>query len=262
MKVVGIIGGSGLYEIAGLGAAGEEKVSTPFGEPSAPYVVGEMDGVKVAFLARHGVPHRLQPHRVNYRANIWGFRELGAERILAVSSSGGIGKRYRPGSIVVLDQAVDMTQGARASTFYEADEVVHIDFTEPYCPELRATLLSAGRKSGVKLIGKGTYACVNGPRLESRAEIAFLARAGAHVVGMTGMPEAALARELEMCFATLAVVTNYAAGIEGRKLTADEVVEGMRASNENIKALLKTAIGLIPHARSCTCKDALKGARI
>lgn len=262
MPVVGIIGGSGLYGISGLKAMGEEKVGTPFGEPSAPYVMGEIDGVKVAFLARHGVPHRLQPHRINYRANLWGFKELGAERVISVSSSGGIGKRFRPGSLVILDQVVDMTQGSRASTFYEADQVVHIDFTEPYCPELRETLVSAGRKAGVRLVGKGTYACVNGPRLESRAEIAFLAKIGAHVVGMTGMPEAALARELEMCFATLAVVTNYAAGIEGRKLTADEVVEGMRASNENIKALLKTAIGLIPNKRGCPCKDALKGARI
>jgi 5'-methylthioadenosine phosphorylase len=262
MPLVGVIGGSGLYGIPGLRALGEEAVRTPYGEPSAPYVRGEIAGLEVAFLPRHGRDHGIQPHRINYRANLYGFKQLGAERIITVNATGGMAPGLKPGHIVALDQVIDMTQGAREATFFDGDEVVHIDFTEPYCPELRDALIKAGGGTGINVAGRGTYLCVNGPRLESKAEIAHFAKIGGHVVGMTGMPEAALARELEICLAGLAVVTNFAAGISERKLTTDEVVEVMRMSNENIKVLLKAALGLVPHERKCPCRDALKGARM
>jgi 5'-methylthioadenosine phosphorylase len=258
--IVGIIGGSGLHEIPGLEFTGERRVSTPFGEPSAPYRTGAVSGVSVVFLQRHGLNHTIAPHLINYRANIRGFRELGVSRIISVNATGGIAPDLRPGDIVVPDQVLDMTQGARTSTFYEDGQVVHIDFTDPYCPELRALIKEAGKKIGTDIRDTGTYICVNGPRLESRAEIGLFGSMGADVVGMTGMPEAALARELEICMASISVVTNYAAGITGRKLTTEEVIEKMKESNERISRLVGEALPLIPLQRSCPCKDALEGA--
>jgi 5'-methylthioadenosine phosphorylase len=262
MPRLGVIGGSGLYEMPGLSIVEKRTVSTPFGEPSAPYVMGRFGEVETAFLPRHGQTHRMPPHRINYRANLWGFRELGVERVISVNATGGIRKGLTPGELVVLDQVIDMTQGAREGTFYDEGEVVHVDFTEPYCPETREALFQAGNRHGIGLGERGTYLCVNGPRLESRAEIEHFATMGADVVGMTGMPEAALARELELCFAALAVVTNHAAGLSGRKLTTDEVMESMESANERIKTVLKEALLLLPSERHCPCRDALKGARM
>jgi 5'-methylthioadenosine phosphorylase len=260
--MVGVIGGSGLYEMAGFRKAEDRLVKTPYGEPSGPYTIGELSGIEVAFLPRHGPAHRIPPDRINYRANIWGFRELGVERIISVSASGGINREYLPGEIVLLDQVIDMVQGMRPCTFYGKDEVVHVDFTEPYCPELRQSVIEAGKKAGIGLRKTGTYICVNGPRLESRAEIRFFGMIGADVVGMTGMPETSLARELEICFAGLTVVTNYAAGISERKLTTVEVVEKMKESTERIKLLLRETLASIPGERGCPCREALKDARM
>ncbi len=258
--MLGIIGGSGLRGIAGLKGAEERVVTTRFGEPSGPYLIGEIAGQTVAFLSRHGTPHRIPPHKINYRANISGFKSLGAERLLSVSAAGGINRALRPGDIVLLEQVIDLTQGARASTFYEGDEVVHVDFTEPYCPELRQCLFRAGEITGIPL-STGTYICVQGPRLETRAEIELFARAGADVVGMTGMPEAALARELELCMQAVVVVTNYAAGISQDRLTTAEVVGKMKDSEARVAALLEKALPLIPKDRACPCKDALRDAK-
>lgn len=261
MPRIGVIGGSGLYEIEGIVIKEGKKITTPFGDPSDIYRVGDIAGIEIAFLPRHGSPHHIPPHRINYRANIWGFKELGVERIISVSAVGGITPEMIPGTIVVLDQVIDMTKG-RESTFYDADVVVHIDFTEPYCPELRDSIFSAGKKSGIDLKQTGTYIGVNGPRLETRAEIRFFSRIGADVVGMTGMPEASLARELEICFSGVSVITNYAAGISEKKLTTTEVVETMRKSTERLKLLLKETFSLIPAERRCGCKDALKDAKM
>jgi len=260
MSKVGIIGGSGLYEIPGLRLTEERDMDTPFGMPSSPYMMGELGGSELVFLPRHGLHHDLAPHRINYRANIRGFSTLGVDRIISVCSSGGINPSLEPGSIVVLDQVLDFTQGARASSFYDEHEVVHIDFTEPFCPELRAALIGAAGEAGIDVAGSGTYVCVNGPRLESRAEINLFSSMGADVVGMTAMPEAALAREDQICLANITVVTNRAAGITGQKLTTLEVVENMRQSTERVKALIKAMLPLIPAERSCPCKDALKDA--
>lgn len=262
MPPVGLIGGSGLHEVPGFRARGERAVSTPYGEPSAAYLTGEIRGVEVAFLSRHGPGHRIPPSGINYRANVWGFRELGVERIISVSASGGIDPEFRPGDIVVLGQVIDMVQGARASTFYQDGEVVHVDFTEPYCPELRRALAGAGEAAGVALRDGGTYVCVNGPRLESRAEIRFFGMIGGQVVGMTGMPEAALARELEICFGAVTVVTNYAAGLAGGKLTTAEVVGKMKEANQRIGLLLGETLPRIPAERSCPCREALSDARM
>jgi 5'-methylthioadenosine phosphorylase len=261
MPKIGIIAGSGFYDIEGVRVKEHKEIKTPYGSPSDPYRVCEWSGIEFAFLSRHGSPHRLAPHKVNYRANIWGFRELGVERVLSVSAAGGINPELKPGDIVVTDQIIDMTHG-RASTFYDGAEVVHIDFTMPYCPELRNSIFNAGRGTGVGLKDSGTYICVNGPRLETKAEIAFFAKTGGDVVGMTGMPEACLAREIEICFSGISVVTNYAAGISAAKLTAIEVVETMKVSMDKIRRLLMGTLENIPSERTCECKDALKGARM
>ncbi|MBI3378915.1 MAG: S-methyl-5'-thioadenosine phosphorylase [Nitrospirae bacterium] len=259
--MIGVIGGSGVYEIDGVVIKEEKRISTPFGAPSDSYRIGGISGIEVAFLPRHGSPHHIAPHKINYRANIWGFRELGAERIISVNAVGGINPKLKPGSIVILNQIIDMTEG-RASTFYDEEEIVHVDFTEPYCPELRTALLTAGKKAGVALKEDAAYICVNGPRLETAAEIKAFSLFGADVVGMTGMPEASLARELAICFSGIGVITNFAAGISGNRLTTTEVVRTMAESAEVVKALLERTFVNIPHTRNCMCKDALANAKM
>lgn len=261
MARIGIIAGSGFYEIEGVRVKEIKKITTPYGAPSDVYRVCESSGAEFVFLSRHGSPHHIPPHRINYRANIWGFRETGVERILAVNAVGGINTALKSGDIAILDQVIDMTHG-RAATFHEEEEVIHINFTDPYCPELRHCLLKAGSQSDIKLWESGTYICTNGPRLETKAEIGFFAGMGGDVVGMTGMPEAVLAREMELCLSGIAVITNYAAGISGSILTTTEVVENMKAAMGKIRSLLLGTIQLIPEKRNCGCINALKDARL
>jgi 5'-methylthioadenosine phosphorylase len=258
MPKIGLIAGSGFYE-EGIGIREVREITTPFGKPSDPYRICESREGEFVLLSRHGTPHHIPPHMINYRANIWGMREMGVERIISINAVGGIAGGLAPGDIVLPDQVIDMTHG-RAATFYEGDEVVHIDFTTPYCTEVRGAIKEAGVGSRVGLRDSGTYVCVNGPRLESRAEIQHFSNIGAEIVGMTVMPEACLARELELCFAGIAVVTNYAAGISGRKLTTKEVVETMKSSLERIKKLIMETLKNIPEKRSCECPHALKDA--
>lgn len=260
--MIGIIGGSGLYQIEGVTIKREKRVKTPFGSPSDAYLMGEFSGRNVIFLPRHGKRHSIAPHRINYRANIWGFRELGVTRIISIGATGGIHSALSPGNLVVLDQVIDMTAG-RNSTFWEGDTgVYHVDFTEPYCEALRKVILTAGKKTKISVKKSGTYVCTNGPRLETRAEIRFFSRAGADVVGMTAMPEAALAREAEMCYAGIAVVTNFAPGVREKKLTATEVVETMQKASGRLRTLLKETFRLVPSARKCSCKEALREAKV
>jgi 5'-methylthioadenosine phosphorylase len=260
--MIGIIGGSGLYEMEGVVIRETKQIVTPFGNPSDSYRICEISGKGVVFLPRHGSKHAIPPHAINYRANIWGFRELGAERIFSIGAAGGINPQVQPGSIVVLDQIIDMTNG-RESTFFEGGQgVFHIDFTEPYCPEMRECLFSSEERSGIAVKKSGTYICTNGPRLETKAEIKVFAQMGADVVGMTGMPEASLAREAGLCYAGMSVVTNYAAGLKERRLTTTEVIDVMGKTAGRLKILLKEAISLIPLERRCSCKDALKEAKI
>jgi 5'-methylthioadenosine phosphorylase len=260
-SVLGIIGGSGLYKIEGITLRKTKKVQTPFGKPSDSYKIGAIAGKEVVFLPRHGGKHTIPPHKVNYRANVWGFKELGVERIVSISAVGGISPRLEPGTIVVPDQIIDMTSN-RETTFHEKDNAVHIDFTEPYCPEMRRSFIKASKTKRICIRESGTYICVNGPRLETRAEIQFFSRIGAAIVGMTAMPEAALAREAEVCFGGISVVTNYAAGIKKQSLKAKEVGEVMNAILMKLGAFLEAILHAIPNKRTCNCKNALNEAMV
>lgn len=256
--MIGIIGGSGLYDIEGVQLRTVHHVMTPFGSPSDGYRVVDFGGRDVVFLPRHGSAHSIPPHKINYKANMWGFRELGVERIISVGASGGITPRMVPGTIVIPDQILDFTSG-RDVTYHHGEEgVIHIDFTEPYCPALREALSAAGRKTGIPLQDSGTYVSVNGPRLETRAEIKAFSLLGADIVGMTGMPEASLAREAEICYAGVSVVTNFAAGMSGKKLTAAEVISGMHSAVLQLRGLLQETFSLIPAKRECACREAVR----
>lgn len=208
-----IIGGSGLARLSVLESARRQVMRTPYGEPSGALTFGRLAGRDVVFLARHGYGHTLAPHEINYRANVWALKELKVEGIVAVATVGGIRADLGPGTLVLPDQLIDYTH-SRKATFFEGSEmpVIHVDFTEPYTPSLRARLLRAAAACGEAVADGGVYACTQGPRLETAAEIERIARDGGAMVGMTGMPEAALAREAELAYATLAVVVNHAAG--------------------------------------------------
>jgi len=234
--MLAIIGGSGLTQLANLEVSRREVVRTPFGEPSGALTFGSIAGCEVVFLARHGYGHTIPPHQVNYRANIWALHAQGVSNVVAIAAVGGIRGDLAPGALVVPDQIIDYTHG-RAGTFFSGGDsgVHHIDFTVPYCQRLRAACLAAAREAGETLLDGGVYAATQGPRLETAAEIDRLERDGADMVGMTGMPEAALAREIGLCYATLAVVANRAAGRGG----------GTVISMPDIAAVLEPAMGRV-----------------
>jgi len=211
--MLGIIGGTGCAQLSNLEIVKRQVIRTPYGEPSGALTFGKIKDHEVVFLARHGYGHHLPPHEVNYRANIWALHAQGVKNVIAVATVGGIDASYRPGMIVVPDQIIDYTYGRKA-TFYEGGEtdVTHVDFTDPYCEAMRQRTMAAARLANVLFAEGGVYAAVQGPRLETSAEINRLERDGATMVGMTGMPEAVLARELGLCYATIAVIANYAAG--------------------------------------------------
>jgi 5'-methylthioadenosine phosphorylase len=259
---IGLIGGSGLYQLDGLAVSKEISVSTPFGSPSGQFKIGVFGDTEMVFLPRHGSPHTIPPHLVNYRANIWGFKSLGVDRIISVNASGSINQEIPPGSLVLQDQIIDMTSGSRQHTFCECGKVVHVDLTNPYCHEMRKSCLSAANDLGLPVRERATYICVNGPRLETAMEIRFFSMIGADIVGMTAMPEAALARELEICLLGISAITNYAAGLTGNKLTATEVIENMRNANSLIKKLVSSVIPLLEGERTCLCSSALKDAQL
>ncbi len=237
---VGIIGGTGLTSLDGLEITRREVVRTPFGEPSAPLIHGTYRGHDVTFLARHGYSHNIPPHQVNYRANIWALRHVGVDRVIAVAAVGGIGDDYAPRRLVIPDQIIDYTH-SRTATFFEndLDHVTHIDFTHPYDEGVRQWLLQAARMAGVDVLDGGTYGATQGPRLETAAEIQRMRRDGCHLVGMTGMPEAALAREAELAYAHCAVVANWAAGLEGgQPLSMDEIRDHLHYGMESVRQLI------------------------
>jgi len=241
-----IIGGTGLTQIEDLTITGQQTVDTPFGPPSADYVFGDLAGKKLIFLARHGNPHRIPPHKINYRANIWGLKELGVTEIIAVAAVGGIGAAMAPGHIAIPDQIIDYSYG-REHTYFADDleQVTHIDFTEPYSPSLRKRIIQAGSNAGVDITPSGTYGCTQGPRLETPAEIKRMANDGCDLVGMTGMPEAALARELGLAYANISVVANWAAGIVKGEITMEEIEKNLEVGMNKATTLLKAA-ALLP----------------
>ena len=237
-----VIGGTGLYRLEGVETIDSIERDTPYGSASGPVRIGRIGNRSLAFLARHGESHSIPPHRINYRANLWLLRELGVTRILAVNAVGGIGEGCGPRALVLPDQLIDYTWG-RITTMCEepGSEVVHVDLTDPYCPTLRRDLLAAARRSGITLKDGGCLAITQGPRLETRAEVRRIARDGCDLIGMTGMPEAALARELGIPYACLAMVANWAAGLdpEDREITMAEIQANLTATTAHLASLLK-----------------------
>lgn len=255
---IGVIGGSGFY--AFLDDVEEVQVETPYGPPADPVVVGEVAGRRVAFLPRHGRDHRYPPHRVPYRANLWALRALGVRQVLAPCAVGGLQPHLGPGTLVVPDQVVDRTT-SRVRTYYD-EGAVHVPMADPYCPVGRHTVLAAGRDDAWSPTDGGTLVVIEGPRFSTRAESRWHAANGWSVVGMTGQPEATLARELALCFTCIAVVTDLDAGVEeGRGVTHAEVLEVFGATITRLRGVLLDAIGRLPAAedRTCACGSALDG---
>ena len=257
---IGLIAGSGFYKVKDFTVLQEKTLSTPFGKPSDVYFIGNFDKVELIFLPRHGLNHMIPPHQINYRANLWGFKELGVERIVSINAVGGLRSNLVPGSIVIPDQIIDFTK-SRSSTFYDGPEVVHIDFTDPYCEELRMNLLGSKIAKELELIDKGVYVAVEGPRLETASEIRFFSQIGGTVIGMTAMPEAVLARELAICYVNIAIVSNQAAGLSKQRLTTTEVIYTMKKSEHRIVGILKEWLPALPVERICSCKDVLENAK-
>ncbi|MDR1767799.1 MAG: S-methyl-5'-thioadenosine phosphorylase [Propionibacteriaceae bacterium] len=257
----GVIGGSGFYEF--LADAKHVEVETPFGAPSAPIAVGDVNGQAVAFLPRHGVKHQFAPHLVNYRANLWALRSLGVRQVYAPCAVGSLVGELGPGAFVVPDQVIDRTY--RPQSVYDAEgPVVHIGFADPYCSRLRASLLSSAAPDAPLRDG-GTLVVVNGPRFSTKAESRWHRAAGGHVVGMTGLPEASVARELAMCYATVCLVTDHDAGVDGQEAVSHGEVLKIFADNiERLKQLLVRALAAAPppepdDAATCRCRRALDG---
>lgn len=240
---IAIIGGTGLTSLDTLKITRWESVSTPYGEPSSPLLHGELGGRNVVFLARHGQQHTLPPHQINYRANLWALHHIGIRQIIAVAAVGGIRRDMAPGTLAFPDQLVDYTWGRRCTFFEEAlSHVTHIDFTEPYCATLRAQLIGCARTLEFDVRESCTYAAMQEPRLETAAEVRKLERDGCDIVGMTGMPEAALARELELRYATCAVVANWAAGKAAGEITMAEIERNLSVGMTRVKSLLMRSI--------------------
>src|SRR5688500_1954204 len=239
-----VIGGTGLYRLAALRDAAPSEGDTPYGWPSGPVRVGTLAGRRVGFLARHGEGHALPPHRVNYRANLWRLKELGATRVLAVNTVGGITDAFGPRVLALPDQLIDYTSGRTASFWdEEGGDVLHVDFGSPYTASLRRDVLAAAARAGVALHDGGCYGATQGPRLETRAEIARMRRDGCDLVGMTGMPEAGLARELGLDYACLAVVANWAAGCgDDAEITMAEVLANVDAASAGLRPLLQELV--------------------
>ncbi len=242
MTQLAIIGGTGLTQLSNLKIISREQLDTPYGSPSAEFVTGELNSTQIIFLARHGNPHSIAPHQINYRANIWGLKQLGVEQIIAVAAVGGITSEMAPAHIAIPDQIIDYSYG-RKHTFFDEDTVTHIDFTYPYSQKLRARLISAAAKANIKISPLGTYGCTQGPRLETAAEIQRMERDGCDLVGMTGMPEAALAKELEMDYAAISVVANWAAGKSDGEITMAEIERHLHKGMANTAELLKAFVG-------------------
>ncbi len=259
-KRIGIIGGSGLYELEGLRDIRAHKVQTPFGEPSDEFITGIMEDVELIFLPRHGRGHRILPSELNFRANIYGMKKLGAEWIISVSAVGSMKEEIRPGDMVLPDQFFDRTKG-RISTFFGEGIVAHLPFADPVCPVLQDILYRACKNTGAYVHKGGTYICIEGPQFSTRAESRIYRAWGVDVIGMTNLPEAKLAREAEICYATLALATDYDCWHETEEdVSLEMVMKTMERNIERAKAIIKEAVKLIPSERTCQCKDALKNA--
>ncbi len=253
---IGVLGGSGFYDF--LDDAESVEVDTPYGPPSEPPTVGRVDGRRVAFLPRHGHDHRFPPHRIPYRANLWALRALGVRQVVAPCAVGGLQAALGPGTLVVPDQLVDRTSG-RVQTFHDSG-AVHIAFADPYCPTGRQVAVERAERAGWPVTPTGTLVVVEGPRFSTRAESQAYSRAGWHVVGMTGHPEAVLARELAVCYTAVALVTDLDAGVEAAgAVTAQEVFRVFAANVERLRALVTAVVAGLPAEPECGCQHALDG---
>jgi 5'-methylthioadenosine phosphorylase len=255
---IGIIGGTGLYDPKLLKNIEEVTLNTPYGAPSDAIMLGELAGKRVAFLPRHGKKHSIRPTDVNSRANIFALKQLGVKRVLAPSTVGSLKEEYKPGDIVFVDQFIDRTT-RREQSFYTEKQVCHISVAEPMCPEVRRTLIGVAKDLGISAHSTGTYVCIEGPRFSTKAESRMYKGWGADVVGMTLVPECVLAREAELCYATIATVTDYDVWKE-HVVCVDDIVRTMRGNIENVKRIIVEAIARLPEKRSCECGGALKGA--
>ncbi|MGB9636683.1 MAG: S-methyl-5'-thioadenosine phosphorylase [Thermoplasmata archaeon] len=255
---IGIIGGSGLYESGLFSPEGNLKISTPYGAPSSNIEIGKIGNAHVAFLARHGKGHVLPAHKVNYRANIWALKSAGVERIYSIQTVGSLKMEMEPGHLVIPDQFIDFTK-KRDYSFYDGGKTYHISMADPFCPELRKILCASAEKLGIKTHSHGTYVCIEGPRFSTRAESKMF-RNFADIIGMTLVPEAQLARELEMCYASLCQITDYDVWAE-KPVEAHEIITTMQKNIENIKKILADCIPATPE-RHCACRNALEFAGV
>ncbi|MFH1593161.1 MAG: S-methyl-5'-thioadenosine phosphorylase [Candidatus Omnitrophota bacterium] len=256
---IGIIGGSGLYSIDKIKNANKVSVKTPFGDPSDDYVTGSMDGIDVVFLTRHGKGHRVSPSEVNYCANIYGMKKLGVDRIISISACGSLKKELKPLDIVIPDQFVDRTSQARKMTFFREGIVAHIQFADPICKNLAGALHDAGKKAGGTMHMGGTYLNMEGPQFSTRAESNLYRSWGMDIIGMTNIGEARLAREAEICYATLACITDYDCWYQSEEqVSLDMIVQNLMKNVDTAKSILAEALPKLAHSRACSCHSALK----
>jgi 5'-methylthioadenosine phosphorylase len=259
---IGIIGGSGLYDMEELTDREERSVTTPFGEPSAPYLIGTLREKRVAFLARHGIGHRLMPSELNFRANIFGFKTLGVEYILSASAVGSLKHEYKPMDLVIPNQFLDRTRG-RVSTFFGRGLVAHVGFAHPFCRVLSDVALRSARSTGATVHSGGTYVCMEGPQFSTLAESQFYRASGMDIIGMTNLQEAKLAREAEICYTTIALVTDYDCWHpEHDQVTVEMIVANLTQNAKTAQQVIAEAVGLLPYERLCECATALKYAII
>lgn len=255
---IGVFGGSGFYSF--LESTETVDIDTPYGMPSAPPVIGEVKGRRVAFIPRHGAHHQYPPHRINYRANLWAMKELGVQRILGPNACGSLQEHVKRGDLVICDQLVDRTR-SRPHTFYDGPVTTHISFADPYCPTMRETVIAKGRELGITMHERGTVVVIEGPRFSTRSESAWFKAAGWEVINMTQYPEALLARELEICYVNISLIADYDVGLEGiPPVTNEEVVRVFDENSAKLRDLLFTVIPALPAERDCPCATALTGA--
>ena len=259
---IGIIGGSGFYKFL---KGKEVSVSTPYGKPSDKILISEYAGQKIAFLPRHAKHHQYPPHKIPFRANLYALKKIGVERIIAHCACGSLKPKIKPGHFVICSQFFDRTKG-RADTFFEGPRVVHVSMAQPYCPELCKLAINSCQKLKIPVHKTGTMVVINGPRFSTTAESRFFTEMGWDIVGMTQYPEVVLARELEMCYVGIALVTDYDVGLEANKkikpVTAAEVVKVFKQNNQKVKKVILEMLKSIPKARKCSCGQALKGAEM
>ncbi|HUL17049.1 MAG TPA: S-methyl-5'-thioadenosine phosphorylase [Terriglobales bacterium] len=259
---IGIIGGSGLYSMAGLTDTREIAIKTPFGDPSDKFVLGTLEGERVAFLARHARGHRILPTEINFRANIYAFKLLGVERVISVSAVGSLKESLCPGEFLVVDQFVDRTKH-RVSTFFGAGLVAHVTFDKPTCPQLSAVLADSGVHCSVKVHRKGTYVCIEGPQFSTLAEASMHRQLNFDVIGMTNVTEAKLAREAELCYSSIAMITDFDCWHPGHEsVTGAQIMATLAQNAENAQRVLRQAVKEMPSDRSCKCGSALRSAII